>query len=157
MVFDRIKWRAQIKFKNRLYGLGRFPTEEGAARAYDAAVTLLFRNPVLNFLPESGAPNPDRQARVKYGSLVPRPGAVPQEAVAAAAAAGRAPWADYRLLQALVDEGKREAQQLERLEGEGEGEEGEEEQLLPPPPPPPPPQLPPPPPPLTVQGPVYQV
>ena len=34
--WDRNKWRARIRYKGKVYNLGRFDNEEAAARAYDA-------------------------------------------------------------------------------------------------------------------------
>lgn len=50
-MWDRIKWRAQVKYKLTTLNLGRYETEEAAARAYDAKAKELFVNPILNFLP----------------------------------------------------------------------------------------------------------
>lgn len=36
------KWRAQIGYKRRVINLGRFPTKESAARAYDEEANRLF-------------------------------------------------------------------------------------------------------------------
>ena len=43
--------------------LGRFESEKAAARAVDAEAKRLWRNPVLNFLPD-GSLNPDRKQKI---------------------------------------------------------------------------------------------
>ena len=56
--WDETVWKARLMRKH----LGRFATEEEAARAYDAAARDKLENPILNFLPD-GSLNPDRKRR----------------------------------------------------------------------------------------------
>jgi hypothetical protein len=64
------KWRASIKFQGRTRYLGRFDTEEAAAKAYDEEAKRLWTNPILNFLPD-GSINPHRKRRAGRNALTP--------------------------------------------------------------------------------------
>jgi hypothetical protein len=66
-----------------LYRFGTFDVEEAAARAYDREVRLLFRRPVLNFLPD-GSLNPYRKQGINSGPIVSSGGSPTQAAGAAA-------------------------------------------------------------------------
>ena len=62
------RWQAHISVNDRQQYLGRFDTEEEAARAYDEKAKQLRANPVLNFLPD-GSLNPDRKKAISYHRL----------------------------------------------------------------------------------------
>ena len=55
------KWQAYISAGGKQQTLGRFDTEEAAARAYDEKAKEVHIDPVLDFLPD-GSLNPDRKS-----------------------------------------------------------------------------------------------
>lgn len=61
------RWVARIGENGQCKHLGRFDTEEAAARAYDERAKMVHVNPVLNFLPD-GSLKPDRKQNV--GKLI---------------------------------------------------------------------------------------
>jgi hypothetical protein len=76
---EGLQWTARTYFQSRQRVLGRFDTEEEAARAYDQEAARVWVNPILNFLPD-GSTNPDRNSRTGSRTLVPRPDVEPSGA-----------------------------------------------------------------------------